>query len=59
MSKPVSPAAASHGLTCPSCQSRDLRTLETRPTDGGVKRRRVCKYCGHRFTTVEEVKEAK
>ncbi len=55
----IQPAASTHGLLCPSCGSPDLRTLETRPTDGGVKRRRLCEYCGHRFSTAEKVKEAK
>lgn len=51
------PSAASHGLHCPKCQSPDLRTLETRPTASGVKRRRECETCRHRFTTVERLKE--
>ncbi|WP_425280360.1 hypothetical protein [Pseudaminobacter salicylatoxidans] len=52
------PTASTHGLFCPSCQADDLRTLQTRPTAGGVRRRRVCEYCGHRFTTIERPKEA-
>lgn len=51
------PAASLHGLLCPKCQSPDLRTLETRPTASGVKRRRECETCEHRFTTVEKVRD--
>lgn len=50
------PSASLHGLLCPKCQSLDLRTLETRPADGGVKRRRECETCGHRFSTLEMAK---
>lgn len=49
------PAASAFGLKCPKCQSPDLRTLETRPTDSGVRRRRECETCDYRFTTVEKV----
>ncbi|WP_425326596.1 hypothetical protein [Pseudaminobacter salicylatoxidans] len=47
------PTASTHGLFCPSCGSLHLRTLETRPTGGGVKRRRECETCGYRMTTIE------
>ena len=55
----MSNPGVSHGLACPSCRQTDfLRVIETRPTDGGVKRRRLCEYCGHRFTTLEKPRDA-
>lgn len=48
MRKPV-------GIHCVACGKRALRTVETRPTHGGVRRRKECCSCGHRFTTVEKI----
>src|SRR5215813_7738553 len=41
-------------MDCPRCDS-STRTLETRraPAGDGVRRRRECSSCGHRFTTYE------
>jgi transcriptional repressor NrdR len=40
-------------VNCPRCDS-PTKTLETRRVpDGGVRRRRECTSCGHRFTTYE------
>jgi transcriptional repressor NrdR len=40
-------------VDCPSCQAH-TRVLESRRApDGGVRRRRECSRCGHRFTTFE------
>ena len=41
-------------MRCPYCQVDDDRVLDTtHDTRGGVRRRRECKGCGKRFTTVE------
>lgn len=40
-------------LSC-SCGGR-LRVLETRPIEGGKRRRRRCERCGETYTTVETV----
>lgn len=41
-------------MDCPACNSA-THVLETRATEGGaaVRRRRECKSCGRRFTSVE------
>ncbi len=39
------------GLPCPRCGGRDHRVLETR----APRRRRECRYCGLRFSTIEQV----
>lgn len=48
---------AARGLECPKCGCRHLfRVRETDRTVGGrILRRRECRNCGHRFTTVEMV----
>ena len=42
-------------MICPSCKSRDLRVLDSRPYAdlNQIKRRRQCSDCSVRFTTVE------
>lgn len=46
------------GISCPDCGCRDLRVLETRhPAPGQVHRRRQCRHCGKRMTTVEKAKQ--
>lgn len=40
-------------MNCPNCQHEDISVLEKRDIEGGVRRRRVCKNCDHRFTTYE------
>ncbi len=42
-------------MVCPQCQSNDIAVLEKRDIEGGVRRRRVCNQCQHRFTTYERV----
>lgn len=41
-------------MICPVCDNRS-RVIESRPvgTGAGVRRRRECESCGHRFTTFE------
>lgn len=45
-----------HGIECPSCRKvGDFRTVEARPSNGSVRRRRQCFNCRHRFTTYERI----
>ncbi len=45
-------------VKCPFCDANDTEVLESRGTEDGegVRRRRECKKCGKRFTTVEKVR---
>lgn len=45
------------GIRCPQCDYRDSRVPNTWPGDEGgfINRQRVCRYCGCRFHTVEQV----
>jgi len=51
------------GLTCPDCGCSHFRVIYTRPAARGrIQRRRECRHCGRRFTTMEsaaDVTEAK
>jgi transcriptional repressor NrdR len=44
-------------MNCPFCGHPDSRVIDSRPDDaiGGVRRRRECQACSHRFTTLERV----
>ena len=42
-------------MVCPQCQHGDIGVLEKRDIEDGVRRRRVCHRCQHRFTTYERV----
>lgn len=44
--------SSSTGVKCPACDSLS-EVLETRPTTGGVRRRRKCLTCETRFSTYE------
>jgi len=46
-------AASQRGIACPNCGCRDLRVCKTKPHDGDIGRRRECRYCGQRITTME------
>lgn len=49
---------SSHMPTCPACFGTKGTTKDSRPTsDGTIRRRRACENCGHRFTTIETVRE--
>lgn len=39
-------------MTCPKCNEK-TRTLETRPEDDSIVRRRECVACLYRFSTIE------
>ena len=42
-------------MRCQHCGSDDTKVLDTRHSDQGVRRRRLCKRCGVRFSTVERL----
>ena len=44
-------------MRCPYCRADDDRVVDSRPAEGGcaIRRRRVCKSCGKRYTTYERV----
>lgn len=44
-------------MHCPRCHHEDTKVIETRLVKGnhGIRRRRECLGCEHRFTTIEEV----
>lgn len=44
-------------MRCPVCTTDDTRVIDSRPADQGdaVRRRRLCRVCGQRFTTYERV----
>lgn len=44
------------GLRCPGCGKRTIKTLDSRPAPGGIRRRKVCTSCDQRFNTFEEVR---
>ena len=41
------------GITCVSCGNHHSKVRDSRPIDDGIRRRRECDRCGHRFTTYE------
>lgn len=40
-------------MRCPYCQSENIMVLDTNDTRGEIRRRRKCKDCGQRFSTIE------
>ncbi len=44
-------------MRCPFCGSSDTKVLDSRPRENGylIRRRRECKVCGKRFTTLESM----
>lgn len=42
---------------CPKCGSKDSKVADCRWTKSVMRRRRLCKDCGERFTTVEHLLE--
>ena len=43
-----------HGIVCPYCKKISKgKVIDTRRTDYGKRRRRICEHCDMRFTTVE------
>lgn len=47
-------------MRCPECSCLDDKVVDSRATKegAGVRRRRECLQCGHRFTTIEEIIQA-
>ena len=47
-------------MRCPRCACQDDKVMDSRATKegAGVRRRRECLNCGHRFTTYEEIIQA-
>jgi transcriptional repressor NrdR len=58
-----SPVAAYPGeatpMRCPFCGANEDKVLDSRESSDGtaIKRRRECKQCGRRFTTLEKIEE--
>ncbi len=44
-------------MKCPYCSSDNTRVIDSRPAEdnSSIRRRRLCDYCGKRFTTYEKV----
>ena len=42
-------------MNCPQCEHNKFEVLETRSSGDGIRRRRSCVNCGHRFTTFERI----
>ncbi len=44
-------------MHCPSCRYKDSRVLDSRVAEDGssIRRRRECRSCGKRFTTLEQM----
>jgi len=44
-------------MFCPSCGYRDSKVVDSREASEGIRRRRQCLSCGHRFTTYERLEQ--
>lgn len=42
-------------MRCPACHHEDSRVVDSRESGEGIRRRRACQACGHRFSTVERI----
>ena len=42
-------------MKCPYCAHIDTKVTDSRPDEGGIRRRRECLACGERFTTFERL----
>jgi len=40
-------------MNCPYCGFEDSRVIDSRASEGGIRRRRQCLSCGQRFSTIE------
>ena len=40
-------------MICPKCGSNQLGCIDSRKNNGSVRRRRVCRDCYYRFSTME------
>jgi len=44
-------------MQCPTCDSLDLRVVDSRNAGDAIRRRRECQGCGGRFTTHERLEQ--
>lgn len=44
-------------MICPACRHPDSKVLDTRTSGDGIRRRRQCLACNHRFTTHERIEQ--
>jgi len=44
------------GILCPKCGCHHFFVIYTRATEGGTRRRRECRHCGHKITTYESTR---
>lgn len=42
-------------MKCPYCESESLNVVDSRASNDGVRRRRMCNECKRRFTTYERI----
>lgn len=42
-------------MVCPFCGHDDSKVIDSRPSEGKIRRRRECIGCGKRFTTFESI----
>ncbi|MGI2336769.1 MAG: transcriptional regulator NrdR [Dehalogenimonas sp.] len=42
-------------MNCPNCLQNDLKVVDSRDVEDGIRRRRECLGCGYRFTTYERI----
>lgn len=45
-------------MDCPYCGNQELKVIDSRDVDKGIRRRRQCLKCGVRFTTYERMQSA-
>ena len=45
-------------MNCPNCHHTDFKVVDSREVEDGIRRRRECLGCGHRFTTYERIQPA-
>ena len=55
-SPPPGHADAERGIECPLCGCHHFRVVYTRRQAGRILRRRECRHCGRRLSTVERPK---
>lgn len=44
-------------MRCPVCQSCETQVVDSRDAGDGIRRRRLCSSCQHRFTTYERAEQ--
>ncbi|ADJ26576.1 ATP-cone domain protein [Dehalogenimonas lykanthroporepellens BL-DC-9] len=42
-------------MYCPNCRQNELKVVDSRDVEDGIRRRRECLECGYRFTTYERI----